>query len=736
MRWGNQERRAEGVHPDYAQARLTFQRPLTFVFAGVSVGWAFVLFDVLRRHDWAGVPVARQVLGSLALYVVVGVVLGGAAWLVELGESALTQRIQASRPRLANASRVALYAVLAAVASWSTGFWAFSGHMASSASYAGYGPFLLIGASAVAAGLLAWAVARTFAALRRDKRRGPLLLVAIAALAVSVSWVDLHFMSGLYGRLHTALEIIAGVLLFLTAYPLLSMVESRRAVLGMRWGAGVALAWTLLFFGIRPLRTWLNSALEHVWLHPIYVGRMLAREQEAEVLLVHPGDWNDPAMLRLDKLRARYGGSMTLDPEWERPLAEPPAFRAAIRRERGDRHDYNVLVYFVDTLRHDVASDPGTMPHVVAFARHSLDFKNAYSSGSDTLRGLPALTNGSYELDAAHRNNILAVARRTGRRRVIAFPQSAYEFLGKRYPGFKFDETLVVPDYAQERTDVWAYGADRPTASRLVDRSLSWLRENPGKPFFMWVYNFDQHSWRELDKDYVDRVARQYHVPEQGELNRRYRVVATGIDAQFGRLLDGLQKLGLADRTIVLFVADHGESLGRDGFWVHNVFLWQCLVRVPLILRIPGTQPGTIDQKVSLVDVAPTLARYLQKDPDTTGYQGEDLLGYLVPRRPPRRLPFLMSSVSHDALVRVGIVLPGEQWKLVLTLDNGLPALYDLSAADPDASDLSSRHPKRTLDLLGQLARSPIFPRGGNGAATSVPTPGQPGADKPAISRK
>jgi hypothetical protein len=48
---GNQERRAEGVHPDYAQARLTFQRPLTFVFAGVSVGWAFVLFDVLRRHD-------------------------------------------------------------------------------------------------------------------------------------------------------------------------------------------------------------------------------------------------------------------------------------------------------------------------------------------------------------------------------------------------------------------------------------------------------------------------------------------------------------------------------------------------------------------------------------------------------------------------------------------------------------------------------------------------------------
>ncbi len=706
---------------------LTLQRPAKFVAAGVAAGWVFVLFDVLRRDDLSRVPAVRQVLGSLALYAVVGVVCGGVAWCLGAGERALTRRLSRHWPRAAGAPRVVACSALASLATWTTAFWAFTGPKASRASYASYGPYLLIGASAVAAGLFAWAVPRTLAALARGARLWPLMLVASALLlAAGISWVDLHFMVALYGRLHTALEVVTWVLLFLSAYLLFSIPGSARVDLAVRVGSGVGLAWTVLFICVHPARAWLDNSLEHVWLHPVYVGRMLQREQMAEVLLLHPGDWDNPAMRRLDTLRERYGGSTALDPAWQRPLVEPPAFRKAIRQQRGDRHDYNVLVYYVDTLRYDVASDPGIMPNVVGFSRHALDFRNAYTAGSDTLRALPSLTNGSYELNAPHRNNLLAVAGRTGRRRVIAIPQSSHEFLEKLDPGFKFDETLVVPDYAQERTDVWGYGADRSTAKGLVDRSLSWLRENPDKPFFMWVFNFDQHNWRELDKDYVHRVAREQHVPDQGTINWRYRVVATGIDAQFGRLIDGLHKLGRDRDTIVLFVADHGEGLGREGFWVHGVFLWQCLVRVPLMLRVPGMAPHAVDQKVSLVDVAPTLARYLDNDPDTTGYQGEDLLGYLVPHRPRRRLPLLISGFSQDVQARVGIVTPDQEWKLVLTLESGAPELHDLRAADPDASDVSLDHPQETLELLGKLVRSPIFPRADTGVAMqarAVPTP-------------
>ena len=623
-----------------------------------------------------------------------------------------------------------MFAALAVVASWSTAFWTFTGAKAAASSYASYGPYLLMVAAALSAAAAAWLVPRTLAALERGARGGPLGLVVLAvALALSLSWADLHVLVALYARLHTALEVASALLLFLSAYVLLSIPGGGvpRRVAGAV--AGVGLAWTLLFATLRPARVWMDNALRHVWFEPVYVGRMLRREQLAEAFIAHPHDWRNLAMSRIDTLRERYDiASTALDPAWERPLSEPPAFRAAIRRQRGGHHDYNVLVYYVDTLRYDAASDPGIMPHVVDFGRQALDFRNTYSAGSDTLRALPALTSGSYEIDAPHANDLLNVARRSGRRRVLAIPLSAHEFLQKLRPSFKFDETLIAPDYAADRTDVWGYGADRSTARPLVDKSLLWLKTHPKQPFFMWIFNFDQHNWRELDKKYVYDVARRHNVPENAELNWRYRVVATGIDAQFARLLDGIRRLGLADDTIVLFVADHGEGLGREGFWVHSVFLWQCLVRVPLMIRIPGVAPHAIDDKVSLVDVAPTLARYLEKDADTRGYQGEDLLGYLVPDRPPRRLPLLMSGASKETLVRIGIVRPDAPWKLVLSLESAAPELYDLRAADPDKQNLADAHPGETLRLLSPLVRSPVFPRSLDDMALraqAVPTPGK-----------
>lgn len=692
------------------ESKPILQRPARFVAAGVSAASCFVLFDLLRRGV-SSVSIARHLVGATLLYSVVGTLSGLVAWAVWCVQNPLTAAMSRRWPRAGAATVMVLCAALAALASWNTAFWAFTGHRARAASYAGYGPYLVVAAAALAAAALAWVVRWALCRVRRRARLGALLSMSVvAAIACAASWMDLHLLVGLYGRLHVALEVAAGVLLIAAAYVVLAMSEGRVAALVMRVIAGVLFFWTLVFLTAHRARAWVGAELGHVWQKPVYVGRMLYRVELAEVLLAHPRDWRDASMRRLDMLHQRYGGSTALDPTWKRPLAEPARFREEIHRLRGDRHDYNVLVYYVDTLRYDAASDPAIMPHVVGFSRQALDFRKTYSSGSDTLRALPSLTSGSYERSGRHPDDLLQVARRTGHTRVIAIPKSAHEFLGKLDPRFRFDQTLVVRDYAKGRS-VWGYGADRSTAKGLVDQTLSWLGSHQGEPFFMWVFNFDQHEWTELDKDYVDGVARRYHVPDHAPLNWRYRVVATGIDAQFGRLLKGLDRLGLADSTIVVFVADHGEGLGREGFWVHGVFLWQCLLRVPLMIRIPGMSPRAIDARVSLVDVAPTLARYLDKDPDTSGYQGEDLVGYLVPERPPRRLPLLMTAASSETPVRIGIVEPAGRWKLVLPLGTAAPQLYDLHAADPDAANVAAEHPHETLHLLGRLVRSPIFQR-------------------------
>jgi hypothetical protein len=342
----------------------------------------------------------------------------------------------------------------------------------------------------------------------------------------------------------------------------------------------------------------------------------------------------------------------------------------------------------VDTLRADVAADGKTMPNVAAFAESSVRFQRAYSASSDTLRALPALTGGDYDILTTPKNDVLRMARRTGYASTLVIPKSAQYFLSKLRPEFRFDRTLAIADHPAQQ-EVWGYGADRPTSGQIVDRTLELLDKprRKGQPFLYWLFNFDLHNWRELENAHVEDAMRRFDVRDEPEaLPYRYRAVAAA-------------------------VSDHGEALGRDGFWVHSVFLWEPLVRVPLILKAPGLPGREVTERVSLVDVAPTLAHYMSPNPDLSGYAGEDLLLRVTSRRPPRRLPILLVSASKDVLVRVGVISPTRDYKLVLPLEVGLPELYDLNAADPDGSNVADQHPARTERLLRDLVASPVFPR-------------------------
>jgi arylsulfatase A-like enzyme len=127
-----------------------------------------------------------------------------------------------------------------------------------------------------------------------------------------------------------------------------------------------------------------------------------------------------------------------------------------------------------------------------------------------------------------------------------------------------------------------------------------WMRMPEGAP------RQAAYNWPEL-RSYVG-------IPKKGPLSeaqartliRAYLACVSYVDAQIGRVLDALDRLGLAEDTIVVVWGDHGWNLGEHGFWCkHTTF--ETSMRVPLIFRGPGVAEGASDALVELVDLYPTL---------------------------------------------------------------------------------------------------------------------------------
>ncbi|WP_165354731.1 sulfatase [Tropicimonas sp. IMCC6043] len=155
------------------------------------------------------------------------------------------------------------------------------------------------------------------------------------------------------------------------------------------------------------------------------------------------------------------------------------------------------------------------------------------------------------------------------------------------------------------------------------------------------------------------------------------------IDDQLGRVLSELDRQGITDDTIILFLSDHGENLGAHGLW-HKMVAYEDSIRVPMVWRWPGGLPSGMrtDAPVSLIDVAPTLAGLcgLEARKD---WRGLDLSSGM----PPSDRPLF---ALHRPL---GDWMGAESWRMIeidrmklVWHKGGAQELYDLRA-DPFETD-------------------------------------------------
>src|SRR5205823_775164 len=107
-----------------------------------------------------------------------------------------------------------------------------------------------------------------------------------------------------------------------------------------------------------------------------------------------------------------------------------------------------------------------------------------------------------------------------------------------------------------------------------------------------------------LDMDEIPRSAEELQLARD-----LYAAAVRYTDRELGRLWAALEQQGLAQHTIVVVVSDHGEGLGDHGRLGHGEELFEELLHVPLLIRVPGrpTLPRRVPDLVRVIDVMPTL---------------------------------------------------------------------------------------------------------------------------------
>jgi arylsulfatase A-like enzyme/Flp pilus assembly protein TadD len=246
------------------------------------------------------------------------------------------------------------------------------------------------------------------------------------------------------------------------------------------------------------------------------------------------------------------------------------------------------------------------------------------------------------------------------------------------------------------------------TADLTANAAIANLTELAPARFFLWVHFYDPH--------YPYR-SRSGHPDDSREA---YAEEVAFVDLQLGRVLQALDRLGLADATAVVVVGDHGEGLGDHGESEHGYLLYETTQRVPLLIRCPGVVPAgkVVETRVRTVDVAPTLLELagLERRPEM---QGESLIKLATTIGPhPDRTAYGESWEASSALAMAPLLsLHLGDWKLV---DGARPRLYALAADPAEKRDLAEVDPSRVAAMRRALRDLTATSRLDDGAAATV----------------
>jgi arylsulfatase A-like enzyme/tetratricopeptide (TPR) repeat protein len=378
-----------------------------------------------------------------------------------------------------------------------------------------------------------------------------------------------------------------------------------------------------------------------------------------------------------------------------RPSGQPIAAGAFAGR--------NVLFVTLDTLRADrlgsYGSKAGLTPRLDRLASEGIRFEHVLTHAPLTLPAHASLFTSLYPADHGVRDNGAFRVKASLPTLATTLKEAGYgtgAFVGAFVLDARFGLNRgfdLYDDYYGEKRGFLSFNQVERRADAVLDSAERWIGK-AREPWFAWVHLFDAHAPYRPPPEQAREHAND---PYGGEI--------AYIDAMLGGFLDRLSASSRLERTVLVVLGDHGESLGEHGEKTHGTFAYQSTLSVPWILWARGLEPQVFAGTVRHVDVMPTLLDLLAVTAPV-GIAGQSIRPYLAGEKdyeaPTSYFEALNPHLTRDWAPLTGVVLEGH--KLIRL---PIPELYDLER-DPAEKDNLYRQKtglaRRLEDALGELS--------------------------------
>lgn len=392
-----------------------------------------------------------------------------------------------------------------------------------------------------------------------------------------------------------------------------------------------------------------------------------------------------------------------------------------------NKEKFNVIFIVVDALRADHLSCYGyfrnTSPNIDRLAKEGVLFKNAFSQGSETLVSIPAMftslypgVNGTFQLKDYLSDKFITlpeILRKNGYESVL-------------FGGYELD-TLSNFNSRFDKYKLLATEAIHKTVSSVNEKVLAWLSQKHTKPFFLFAhydyphspYNppapYDKIFSGKTDADeetkklvhsfnwffdfiqYMQDTEKLRNPTKFHYLISQYDGEIKYTDDQIRILLEELNRLKLSKNTLVILTADHGEQFLEHGVFFHKTQLYDELIHVPLIMRLPGIIPRgkKITNLIGHIDIMPTILDLLNIHGDNI-MQGHSLTPLFSGENGFQQAIFSETKfyARHTKAIRTNKLKFMENHNFIM--NSYSYELYDIEADPKELNNLIDKNPKET----------------------------------------